>query len=825
MPPSVPARQLGEAILNAAQNGTYPDSEDIISANFPPSAFPQALELLKGAREEVKIRVRKSSKSSAQDIDGWILQAKQLRTDIETAQASAADIRAKAARDEELRQGVRDARSKLRLLEQEVAFNHDLAGTLEQVQTTSRSISQIQDLLGQGHLFEAVESFLHGDSELGSMHTSGNINAVALLQHEMKELRREIGRGLTRGWHDVIRVNTQAFTVSLHDNVERLFTLAEALQKMGLLQGLISEFADKLESAVVKPRLHLRANIYDRLLTVEDETLKVSETCSPLDIHRLFSDMDSLLDFLQTRLPPSVVGPLSNICGPRLVESLIATRLSSAVPQEIAALQEFNHTREEVYRFSETMTSHSWPGVHQLRAWTNSIPQVWLEKRQRQSLDHVRQLLKRGLGDFRTVERVETQTVSQRDRLYPGTSGKDDWNAGWSDEEDKSLANNDVKHQNITGDDEEEDVSAWGLDDEGDEESDSRAAASSAADDDEADWAWGDDENNEGDSKGPRRETVIPANREINGHVKSRRGSEREMTLRENYSITSLPVGILDLINGVISEMDILGKQEAGASNFYSINDSGLMYLYNDCLWLTDQLRQITLARRQRLGHSSTRALCEIRFDDDIAALEAFGRRSYGKEMDSQRTIIKDLLDGAQGFSNSTEPPFSQECDLAVNSINDRLRHIHKQWKSVLSHSALLQSIGSLLSTVIDKVIIDIEDMNDISEPESQRLTAYCKQLIALEDLFLPDLQPGSAHSGQQEAVPLPAVYAPGWFKFQFLSEILDSSLVDIKYLWTEGGLQLEYDTEEVVDLIEALFADSEHRRKAIAEIRRSSGR
>lgn len=149
------------------------------------------------------------------------MQAKQLRTDIETAQSSAADILAKAARNEELRQGVRDARSKLRLLEQEVAFNHDLAGALEQVQTARRSIGHIQDLLGRGHLFKAVERFLHGESELGSLHSDGNINAIALLQDEMRELHREIVRELTRGWHDVIRIDTQASTVSLQDDVER----------------------------------------------------------------------------------------------------------------------------------------------------------------------------------------------------------------------------------------------------------------------------------------------------------------------------------------------------------------------------------------------------------------------------------------------------------------------------------------------------------------------------------------------------------------------------------------------------------------------------
>ncbi|KAL8767469.1 MAG: hypothetical protein Q9209_006055 [Squamulea sp. 1 TL-2023] len=254
----------------------------------------------------------------------------------------------------------------------------------------------------------------------------------------------------------------------------------------------------------------------------------------------------------------------------------------------------------------------------------------------------------------------------------------------------------------------------------------------------------------------------------------------------------------------------------ASASNLYPINNNGNMFLYNDCLWLADQLRRIVQSRESKQGH--------IRFRDDIAALEAFGKRSYGKEMESQRTIIKDLLDGAQGFVNCTEPPFSQECDLAVSTIVDRLRDTYNRWQSVLSYSALLQSVGSLLSTVIDKIIIDIEDMGDISERESQRLTAYCKQVIALEDMFLPQ-QSAKSVSSEEKAVPLTAVYVPGWFKFQYLSEILDSSLVDIKFLWTDGGLKLEYDTEEVVELIEALFADSEHRRRAIGEIRRSSGR
>ena len=110
--------------------------------------------------------------------------------------------------------------------------------------------------------------------------------------------------------------------------------------------------------------------------------------------------------------------------------------------------------------------------------------------------------------------------------------------------------------------------------------------------------------------------------------------------------------------------------------------------------------------------------------------------------------------------------------------------------------------------------------MSDISEPESQRLTTFCNQVIALEDLFLPE---SGAEEGKGEQIPRTAVYTPHWLKFQYLANILESSLVDIKYLWAEAELSLEFGKEELVDLIQALFADTEHRRRAIGEIRRGA--
>jgi len=291
------------------------------------------------------------------------------------------------------------------------------------------------------------------------------------------------------------------------------------------------------------------------------------------------------------------------------------------------------------------------------------------------------------------------------------------------------------------------------------------------------------------------------------------------MKLTIPFSSTENPVA--SAADGLFSLPGLLlSMYRASAPNFYSYNISGNMFLYNDSLYMAEQLRRFVDHQAKRSnGESSSPSL---NLNPDISALELFGKRAYGREMESQRTILGDLLDGAQGFANCTEQPFAQQCDLAISSAVDRLREVHAQWQPVLSHSALLQSIGSLLGTVINKMIIDIEDMSDISEPESQRLTSFCNRVAALEDLFVPEQAADSEAHGEPPVLRT-AVYTPHWLKFQYLTNILESSLVDIKYLWTEGELSLEFSVEELTDLIEALFADSEHRRKAIGEIRRSS--
>lgn len=248
---------------------------------------------------------------------------------------------------------------------------------------------------------------------------------------------------------------------------------------------------------------------------------------------------------------------------------------------------------------------------------------------------------------------------------------------------------------------------------------------------------------------------------------------------------------------------------KAIASSFYTLKiQTGQIHLYNDTQYLADQLRKIVEGNQLE------------RLTADIVALEKFGKFAYTREMQTQRTVATDLLDGAQGFRQCSEQPYLGECTNAVSATVDRIHDVYREWRPILSHSALLQAVGSLISTILDKVIVEIEELGDISEDQSQQLVSFCNQVSKLEDLFIhPDSAGGAA------AVPMTAVYVPNWFKFQYLVNILESSLADIKFLWAEGELGLEFAPDEVIDLIKALFAESDYRRNAIAEIRGSSRR
>ncbi|KAE8144297.1 hypothetical protein BDV25DRAFT_134790 [Aspergillus avenaceus] len=818
-------QEICQSVLDFVAEGSYPTSENVIAAEFPVSALVEELELISKAREEVETEISVLSRGNDFDADGWISQAKQLHADIERSRVTAREIVAQHENTKPLQAKVEDATAKVQLVETEIAFNKAVTSTLEEVQRLRQQLDVGRTLLGEGKVMEAIATLESTRQAVEKETIFTDTNVMHVLLEIISTLRKEIVDYLYARWDEQLNVDKKQtkLTILISDK-HSLDETITALAHLDILASCKTRFEKDLLSTIIDPILLPAVDGRSHGIQVENCAIRVESESSDTSVSELLDRIANVLSFLRQQLPNTILDSFSDSLIPTLSSKIISSWLSSAIPTDLGGLSDFETVLNLVLEFAGRVEKLGWQGHEELISWVNQAPRLWLTRRRVDSLDQVRKILAASQGTTKQVERVEKEEVSGKDEaLLENTA--DEWDAGWDENE------HDATEKPSGNKEEEEDVSAWGLDDDDTEDNTAGAEANTSAEDDGADaWGWGDEDEEipeDTHSKNTNGE------KQTNGKSSVHHASSREVTLREQYTVTDIPDSILGVVHQQVSDSKaisnpahsqsrvvssgagllalptlILAMFKATASSFYGLKlNSGRMYLYNDSLYLAEKMR--ILSEEHQLS----------RLHPDIEALEKFGKFAYSKEMQTQRTIVTDLLDGAQGFSQCSEQPFLGECENAVSATVDRIRDVYKEWQPVLSHSALLQSVGSLVSTVVNKMIIEIEELGDISETQSQRLVSFCNLVSQLEDIFTPETTDDTAR------VPMTAVYVRNWLKFQYLINILESSLADIKFLWLEGELRLEFSPDEVVDLIEALFAESEYRRKAIAEIRRSAQR
>lgn len=300
-------------------------------------------------------------------------------------------------------------------------------------------------------------------------------------------------------------------------------------------------------------------------LVTEGNVIRVNGRSSDLSTAKLLSDIQMLVDYLSRHLPPAIAIPLSEILMPGLISRLESGPLLSSVPTDLNNIAEFQHTLDLVLRFANTLDKHGWQGKTSLVEWTNQAPRVWLNKRRETSLQQVRKILLKGLGEPKAVERIETQTVSRDDDMFAANGGNDDWNANWSDgdnEEDLNLGSS--QRGEAPGVVVEEDVSAWGLEDDIAEESNERSNDQTENITDETDaWGWGDEDDISGSPKPPRLPPRPAHPPKTNGRTTSNPSAGHQITLKETYHITALPEQILEIIVQAISDFEKLSHPKS----------------------------------------------------------------------------------------------------------------------------------------------------------------------------------------------------------------------------------------------------------------------
>ncbi|KAI9887292.1 MAG: hypothetical protein M1823_000886 [Watsoniomyces obsoletus] len=845
--------ELAEAVLSFVRHGTYPESEDVISAEFSSSAILPTLKLLQDARQDIQVKlpmsvwpgvpahvfiqahIRSKGGDGLPEVEQWISEATRLNEDIQESEAASQDI---ARLEEEWRQlgeQAYDVASKYDLLRGEIAFNEALVNNLERLLKLKQDLDFVEETLVSEDAHSTAISLIKVEASIASVHDLEGTAVIGLLRARSTELRKAFIEGLEKLWNDLIRFDHMGKRLHIERSVAELASLIEALDKLGLLPTKMDSFVQDL-SKLLNAVIDMRPGVPGATVTVDGNAVQLREENQSTNLKQCLNDLTLTIEQLNRCLPRTLKRPLSQRLLPLLSTLLISRRLSPAVPVSLEGSQEFERLTQDVTFFRDGVRAMDWEGDSDLNDWLENIPQVWLSRRRETCLEAVRNILLRGPGSLRRVERAETERVSA-DEGAVIVNGQHGSIPGPSKTKEGSSASG----RNATDD---SDMSAWGFDAAADQKEEN------APDEiQDAEEAWGITQESEEEEVGASEENGDAANTvQMKSDSEPQKSlSTREMTLKEIYGISSGPGAILEILGKLLYDAVelrckpgsgfasiapaadgllpiaalVLAMYRALSSYYYSKHPSGRMLLYNDSFWLGDQLR--ILPSRQLSSEQLLTAKDKANLESNSVELETFGKVAYKKEMETQRRRLTDLLEPAKGFENCTTEPFAERCEDAIDGIVNTVRDLDCRWSDVLSRSALLQSLGSLISHVISAIILDIEDMSDISELESQQLTKLCGKISGLEDLFMPEGGTHSSHPSQADPLPLTAIYTPNWFRFQFLVNILESSLADIRYLWTEGELKLEFTADEVVDLIEALFTDSEQRRRTIVDIKRGS--
>lgn len=155
--------------------------------------------------------------------------------------------------------------------------------------------------------------------------------------------------------------------------------------------------------------------------------------------------------------------------------------------------------------------------------------------------------------------------------------------------------------------------------------------------------------------------------------------------------------------------------------------------------------------------------------------------------------------------------------DSCIDSAIAHIRSMAATWDDILARSVWCQAVGSLVEVLAVKIIIDVMEMSSMSQEETNSVSEAIKKVTELDDLFIPSRLLGREKEAGE--VPATAQYAASWLRLQYLWQVLEANLNEVRYLWFESELSLYFSAEEVVELVEMSFELNARAKEVIREI------
>lgn len=202
-----------------------------------------------------------------------------------------------------------------------------------------------------------------------------------------------------------------------------------------------------------------------------------------------------------------------------------------------------------------------------------------------------------------------------------------------------------------------------------------------------------------------------------------------------------------------------------------------------------------------------------LRLENDVKTMQSFAARAYSNEMNIQKTVLRDLIGGEQSLLQQ------DDIDSCIDAAVARVRTLATTWEKILARSAWYQAVGSLVDAISLKIISDVMDAPSVGQDDAYNIAKLIATVTELDDLFLPSRASKHVPANKEAEVPQTTQYAPSWMRLKYLSEVLQSNLRDVRFLWMESELSLFFTVSEVIDLINLSFEDNPRTREVIREI------
>ncbi|KAG6018198.1 hypothetical protein E4U43_007164 [Claviceps pusilla] len=864
------SQQLSDAIVNFSLEGKFPDEFSSLPLVSEIDLQP-AIEALEVAQANLEEEVHTINEETKDDVSSWAENAKALQEDIIRSKTIANDIIRQSEAPDLSGETIADAEEKVQFLLREVQYSQQIQTVLTKIKSLDELLNQVETAKNDRQILDALRLLEQSWNALDKVGVSKTCRIIKLLDHRAFALKSSIHDVFDHIWKELIHFDVDGGKVTILESLPAGgMTLSEAviaLKSYKETDERMEQMWRNLNGAIVSPRMDKAKHTTCGIKVNGDELALSGQSDS--SVESLLSDLQVILTFVSQKVPEELLGGLGGFIMVDLIPRLIQQWLNPAVPSSLNEIPRFESIMQSAQVFCSVLETSGYNGFDDLKEWVSKAHMTWLGRCRETALDTVRTKLSQGIGDPRLVERIEKHmvTISEGNELATTGAGAsadtNDWGTAWDDAWDDDEDKNDATETQATADahrpvtpNEDDGTDAWGWgDDDGNTEDASEQAdvpkkndvsvaekedrqnkkegmEEEKEDDEDAGadaWGWGDEET----TVEPEQEKPSSPKRQ----KKPRAGLEekKELVFTEKYRISSMPEPVLNMISStledgatLIKESDkhqliastapglfnlptlVLALFRAISPYYYSLAVGGQMYLYNDAMYMAEQLTKFSETWKER-EDLMPRAKTMLRLDNDIKTLHNFANRSYGNEMTIQRTVLQDLLGSSQSIVQQDDASGAIEAGIA------RIRSMASTWESILPRSVWSQAIGSLVDALAHRILTDVLDMSSIGQDEAYRIAHLIVMTTTLDDLFLPSKLGGTAPVRNE--VPTTEQYAPNWPRLKYLAEILQSDLNGIRALWCEQKLSYYFTAQEVVDLIHASFEDNPRTRHMIKEI------